>query len=212
MTPGRIAIGLLAGIFISVWFASSILRWMPSLQYAFCGLPRGPMCTVGTLMFGYAYYAALTVPLTTLVLAFATTRMLGRPAHDGADRPLGVVLGALLLAAGALFQLIGFGLELGVRLQSGQWNMTAVVNAAMAPLLALAAIAAAWLLWKMRESGRRLALLVLAVTIVSSLWTIANYPAGIRQSPVPMAVLALRMVLFGYLLVPRVRARFAPRA
>lgn len=201
-SPGRLALALAAGIFVAAWFASSVLRWMPSMQYAFCSGTRGGLCTLGTLMFGYVYYAALTVPVTSGLLAWGITHLLAR-------RPVGIALGVVLLVVGALFQAFGFTLELGVRLASGQWTITAMVNSALAPLIALGGIAAAWLLWKLRESGRRLAIVVLAVTIGSTLWTAFNYPQGVFQSPMAMLALFLRMALLGYLLGPMGRAAVA---
>ncbi len=201
--PARIALALAAAIFLAAWFAASVLRWMPSIQFAVCAGGRGALCTAGTLLFAYVYYAALTVPVTAALLAWGITHLLGR------GRPVALALGVLLLAVGALFQAIGVGLELGVRLTSGQWTAASLVNSALAPLLALGGLAAAWLLWQGREGGRRLAIAVLAITIASTLWTAWQYPQAILRSPLVMLALLLRMALLAYLLAPPGRAATA---
>ena len=202
----RIALALASGIFIAVWFASVILRLMPAMQFAFCtGPAKGVMCTVSALLFGYAYYAALTLPIAAALLAVPITRMLGKPGPQGNTRPAALTLGIVLLLAGALFHVMSFAVELLARLGGSR---AAVASLVVTPLLAVGGFAAAWLLWRMRENGRRLALLVLLATIVSALWNAMQYPATVTQSPVSLVVLALRVALFVYLLMPKVRAGF----
>ena len=196
--PTRVVLALGVGILLTVWFSSSVLRWMPALQYAFCS-PRGLLCSAGTLMFAFVYYAAATVPVTSLLLAALLTILFDRPAPGGGERPLGVTLAVVMLVASALFFLIGFVLDLGVRLQPG--------GVGVAPPILVATLAAAWMLWRLRERGRLLAIAMLAVMIGTTLFTVLHHPAGLRQSPVLLLVLALRVALVGYLMTGGVKAR-----
>jgi len=209
--PTRIALALGVGIFLTVWFSSSVLRWMPALQYAFCS-PRGPLCTVGTLMFAFVYYSAATLPVASLLLAALLTLLFDRPAPGGGERPLGVSLAVVMLLASALFLLVGFVLDLGVRLQPGGLAVVAAPSLMATLVVALASLVAAWLLWRLQERGRRLAIAMLAVMIGTTLFTVLHHPAGLRQSPVLLLVLALRVALVGYLMTGGVKARFTPAA
>lgn len=209
--PTRIILALGIAIFLTVWFSSSVLRWMPAMQYAFCAPPRGALCTVGTLMFAFVYYAAATVPVASMLLAALIVWIMDRPLPGGGERPIGVVLSAIFLAASALFLLVGFVLDLGVRLRPGGLGLVATPNLVMTLILAVAALVAAWLLWRLQERGRVLALGVLAVLVGTSMYAVLRNPAGLGQSPVLTAVLALRIAMLGYLMAPGVKKRFTPR-
>jgi hypothetical protein len=208
--PLRFGFVLMLAIAATYLLLGTLAAWVEMIRHFGCGgSERGLLCQIGAVSM-YALYVSsiFIVPILIGLFAWLFFYLLSRPPAPG-SRPGGVSLGAVLLAYISAIGLAGVALTLLLGAPVG-----GPVRLASTVLLSGATGAAACGLWRLYPGGRKLALAVLAASILITGAGLLSWAASFaaRQWATFLLMLVMEIGLLIYLLRPGVIASFTAAA